>query len=57
MVFTGDFVDRGRNGLEVWYTLLSLKCAPGNWDKVFLIRGNHETCEISDDYGYKHEGN
>ncbi|KKQ49995.1 MAG: Serine/threonine-protein phosphatase [candidate division TM6 bacterium GW2011_GWF2_38_10] len=40
MVFTGDYVDRGRYGAEVLYTLLRLKCA--NWDSVFLVRGNHE---------------
>ena len=40
MVFLGDYVDSGHYGAEVWYTLLKLKLA--NWDKVFMIRGNHE---------------
>ena len=40
IVFTGDYVDRGMYGVEVWYTLLRLKLA--NWDKVFVLRGNHE---------------
>ncbi|KKQ49993.1 MAG: Serine/threonine-protein phosphatase [candidate division TM6 bacterium GW2011_GWF2_38_10] len=45
MVFTGDYVDRGRYGIEVLYTLLRLKCA--NWGRVHLIRGNHEMIEIN----------
>lgn len=48
MVFNGDFVDRGRYGIEVWYTLMQLKIA--NKDKVFLLRGNHE--EIQKEYGF-----
>ncbi len=43
IVGLGDYVDRGWFGLEVIYTLLLLKLAPGNWDKVFLVKGNHET--------------
>jgi len=40
MIFTGDYVDRGFYGAEVWYTLMKLKLA--NWSNVFLLRGNHE---------------
>ncbi len=43
IVFTGDYVERGLWGTEVWYTILRLKIA--NPDKVFLLRGNHETIE------------
>ena len=43
IVFTGDFVDRGLYGTEVWYTLLKL--INKNWNKAFLLRGNHETKE------------
>ena len=40
IVFAGDYVDRGFYGTEVWYALMKLKLA--NWNKVFLLRGNHE---------------
>ncbi|MBX9831066.1 serine/threonine protein phosphatase [Candidatus Babeliales bacterium] len=50
LIFLGDFVDRGRYGAEVWYTLMKLKLA--NWDKVHLLRGNHETEDISKRYGF-----
>jgi len=40
IVFNGDFVDAGRYGVEVLYTLMKLKLK--NWDKVFLLQGNHE---------------
>jgi len=49
IVFNGDFVDRGQYGIEVWYTLMLLKL--NNWDKIFLLRGNHETWSISYLYG------
>jgi len=45
IVFNGDFTDRGRYGCEVWYAILRLKLA--NPDKVFLVRGNHEDCDIN----------
>jgi len=47
IVALGDYLDRGHFGLEVIYTLLLLKLAPGNWDKVFLLKGNHETINQS----------
>lgn len=40
LVFTGDYVDRGQYGLEVWDLLITLKSK--NMDRVFLIKGNHE---------------
>lgn len=53
MIFTGDFIDRGRFSLEVLYTLMLLKLA--NFNNVFLIRGNHERLDISSDFGFKDE--
>lgn len=46
-IFTGDYVDRGTYGVEVWYALLRLKLA--NWDKVFVLRGNHENLNQNSD--------
>jgi hypothetical protein len=40
IVFTGDYIDRGQNCLEVLYTLMTLQIS--NPFSVFLIRGNHE---------------
>lgn len=53
LVFTGDFVDRGRFSVETLYTLLRLKLA--NFDRVHLIRGNHEATDISYQYGFFNE--
>jgi hypothetical protein len=41
MVFLGDYVDRGAFSPEVLYVVMKLKAV--NSEKVFLIRGNHET--------------
>jgi hypothetical protein len=54
MVFLGDYADRGRYGVEVFYTLLRLKLA--NPDRVFLLRGNHEEITIAARYGFLNEG-
>ncbi|MFH1831410.1 MAG: metallophosphoesterase family protein [bacterium] len=50
IVFLGDYVDRGNYGAEVLYTLCLLKMA--NWDRVFLLRGNHEYLSAWNDYGF-----
>jgi len=52
-VFTGDVPDRGRNGAEAFMMLLRFKLA--NWPDVFILRGNHETSEASDKYGFSAE--
>lgn len=41
MIFLGDYLDRGRNDLQVLVLLLSLRLL--NPHSVFLLRGNHET--------------
>jgi serine/threonine-protein phosphatase PP1 catalytic subunit len=49
-LFLGDYVDRGRNSVETFSILLALKIKYP--DKVWLIRGNHETPGISKLYGF-----
>ncbi|MFH1831407.1 MAG: ankyrin repeat domain-containing protein [bacterium] len=53
IVFLGDYVDRGKYGAEVLYTLCLLKLA--NWDQVFLLRGNHEYEGLWPRYGFDDE--
>ncbi|MCK4517322.1 serine/threonine protein phosphatase [Candidatus Babeliales bacterium] len=53
LIFTGDYADRGRYGVEVWYLLALLKLA--NPDNVFLCRGNHEIKGVAEQYGFKKE--
>lgn len=52
-IFLGDYVDKGLYGCECIYTLMRLKL--DNPDRVFLLRGNHETREISSAYGFLYE--
>ncbi|MGD2248082.1 MAG: metallophosphoesterase [Candidatus Methanofastidiosia archaeon] len=51
LVFLGDYVDRGEHQLETINFLLALKCVYP--DKVFLLRGNHETPSVNSYYGFK----
>lgn len=52
-LFLGDYVDRGKNSVEVFTLLMCLKVKyPNNF---WLIRGNHETRDISRLYGFFNE--
>jgi serine/threonine-protein phosphatase PP1 catalytic subunit len=52
-LFLGDYVDRGKNQIETLTYLLALKVKyPA---RVWLLRGNHETPEIAELYGFADE--
>lgn len=52
-LFLGDYIDRGAMGLETLCLLLAMKVRyPGH---VFLLRGNHETREMTGEYGFARE--
>lgn len=53
IVFNGDYVDRGPNSIENINYLLEKKCEYPS--KLFLTRGNHETPQVNNDYGFLSE--
>ena len=50
-LFLGDYVDRGLHGPECVAYLLALKARFPN--QIFLIRGNHETFEQTDQFNFR----
>lgn len=52
-IVMGDFVDRGKQSLETICLLLAYKIRYP--DKMYLIRGNHESSEITRVYGFYDE--
>ncbi|EME28778.1 protein phosphatase [Galdieria sulphuraria] len=52
-IFLGDFVDRGYNSVETLLLLLALKVRFP--DRVALIRGNHESRQVTQVYGFYEE--
>ena len=49
----GDYVDRGNSSVECFELILALKVRYK--DRMTILRGNHESCDINKIYGFYDE--
>ncbi len=53
LVFLGDYVDRGRDGLGVLCRIMELQLLES--DRIAVLRGNHESRSMNSSYGFLDE--